>query len=91
MPYDDPILKELTEKKDGQKVVRKRRLSEKGCQKTADRIVALLTENGTTTQGEMAKSLGISRQAVQKHLANLKSAGRLRRIGPDKGGYWEIV
>ena len=88
---DKRKIEELTEKKDGQKVVRKRRLSEKGCQKTADRIVALLTENGTTTQGEMAKSLGISRQAVQKHLANLKSAGRLRRVGPDKGGHWEIV
>ena len=69
----------------------RKRLSEKGCQKTADRIVALLTENGTTTQGEMAKSRGISRQAVQKHLAKLKSVGRVHRVGPDKGGHWEIV
>ena len=39
----------------------------------------------------MSKDLGINRSAIQKHLANLKSAGRLRRIGPDKGGHWEVI
>ena len=39
----------------------------------------------------MMQCLGIkSRNAIQKHIANLKSAGRLRRIGPDKGGHWEV-
>ena len=74
---------------ENKKVVRKR-LSEKGCQKTADKILALLKKNRKMTQCEMAKTLGVSRQAVQKHLANLKSAGRLRRIGPDKGGEWKV-
>ena len=43
------------------------------------------------TQEGLAKAIGISRQAIQKHLANLKAAGRLRRVGPDKGGHWEVV
>jgi predicted ArsR family transcriptional regulator len=49
-----------------------------------------MSANGMTIKIELAKSLGISRQAVQKHLSNLKAAGRLRRIGPDKGGHWEV-
>ena len=87
---DKRKIEEISEKADCQKIVRKRRLSEKGCQKTADKIIVLMLENRSITQSEMAKSLGISRQAIQKHLSNLKAAGRLRRIGPDKGGHWEV-
>ena len=72
------------------KVVRKR-LSEKGCQKTSDRLVSLLKDYPALTQEGMAKAIGISRQAIQKHLRNLKASGRLRRIGPDKGGHWEVI
>lgn len=86
---DKRKIEELTEKKEEQKVVRKR-LSEKSCQKTSNRIVSLLKKNAKITQNEIAKTLGISRQAVQKHLANLKLTGRLQRIGPDKGGHWEV-
>ena len=86
---DKRKIEELTEKKEERKVVRKR-LSEKSCQKTSNKIVALLKKNAKITQNEIAKTLGISRQAVQKHLANLKLADRLQRIGPDKGGHWEV-
>lgn len=72
------------------KVVRKR-LSEKGCQKTAKKIVELMRDNPEVTQADMACALSISRQAVQKHIAKLKSAGRIRRVGPDNGGHWEVV
>lgn len=72
------------------KVVRKR-LSKKGCQKTVEKLVGFMRDNPEVTQTDMACALSISRQAVQKHIARLKSAGRIRRIGPDKGGHWEVV
>ena len=78
------------EKTTQKKVVRKR-LSEKGCQKTSEAILEMLLANPRLTQNGTATALGISRQAVQKHIANLKAAGRLRRVGPDKGGHWEVV
>ena len=63
----------------------------KGCQKTAERLLEIVKRNPAVTQVEMMQRLGIkSRNAIQKHIANLKSAGRLRRIGPDKGGHWEV-
>ena len=39
----------------------------------------------------MADSLGIIRRAVAKHIKKLQEQGIIRRVGPDKGGYWEII
>jgi fido (protein-threonine AMPylation protein) len=95
---DKQKIRELTE--GGQnKAVRKRlpekgcqkKVVKKGCQKTAVRIVELLRDNPRLTQNGLALAIGISRQAIQKHLGNLKAAGRLRRVGPDKGGHWEVI
>ena len=36
-------------------------------------------------------SLQINRSVIMKHIANLKQAGRLRRVGPAKGGHWEVL
>ena len=83
-----------SEKGGQKKVVRKgcqKKVVRKGCQKTADRLIELLSAHPDLTQAGMVSALGISRQAIQKHLANLKRAGRLRRVGPDKGGHWEVV
>jgi len=62
-----------------------------GGQKTADRLLALLKEHPHLTQAGMSNALCINRSAIQKHLAKFKASGRLRRIGPDKGGHWEVV
>ena len=35
--------------------------------------------------------LGITRDGVNKAIRRLKIAGVIRRVGPDKGGHWEIV
>jgi predicted ArsR family transcriptional regulator len=44
-----------------------------------------------TTIDDLSSQLAISPRAVKKHLRNLKKAGRLKRIGPDKGGDWEVA
>ena len=80
----------LSEKGCQKKVVRKR-LSENGSVKTADKLLTLLKGQPHLTQEGMARAMGISRQAIQKHLARFKASGRLRRVGPDKGGHWEVV
>lgn len=40
---------------------------------------------------ELAYILGINPSAVQKHIHGLKDKGYIRRIGPDKGGHWEVI
>ena len=58
--------------------------------KTPDRIIALLRESSTLSIPEMAASLGKSESAVERVIRKLGKAGRLKRIGPDKGGHWYL-
>ena len=54
-------------------------------------MIEILRENRGISRQGMAKSLAINPSAVQKHLAKLKAAGFIKRIGPDKGGYWQVI
>ena len=59
-------------------------------EKSSQKIIELITEDCTITTQEMANRLGISRRAIAKAVAILQDNGIIRRIGPDKGGHWEI-
>jgi ATP-dependent DNA helicase RecG len=39
----------------------------------------------------LAEELGITTRGVEKQIINLRREGRLRRIGPANGGYWEVI
>ena len=60
-------------------------------QKSSQKILGLVRKNNTITTTEMAECLGISRRAIAKQIDKLKKEGKLKRIGPDKGGYWEVL
>ena len=55
------------------------------------RILILIKENPYISKKELSKTIGISTTAIDKNITRLKKEGLLRRIGPDKGGYWEVV
>lgn len=57
--------------------------------KTPDRIVELLRANPHMTLTQVAGEIGRSPRAVERAAAKLVSEGRLRYIGPRKGGHWE--
>jgi len=56
-----------------------------------EKILELLRDNPKLTTAGLAQAVGISPKGVEKQLANLKREGLLRRIGPDKGGHWEVI
>lgn len=58
--------------------------------KSREKIVALLSKDGKLSAVTIAKKIGISSKAVEKHLANLKADGIIERIGPAKGGFWRV-
>jgi len=62
-----------------------------GSQKSSQKILELITSNPYITIEDLAGNLGISDRGVKKNISKLKSDGLIRRIGPDKGGYWEII
>lgn len=71
------------------------RLSEpaarQGSQGSSQKILDLIRQTPPITIKQLSAALGISDHAVKRHLRNLKQQGRLKRIGPDRGGHWEVV
>lgn len=60
-------------------------------QKSSQKILELMKQNPAITTTELAQLLNISRRAIAKQTALLKEKGFIRRIGPDKGGHWEVL
>lgn len=59
--------------------------------KSREKIIAAIINNGHHTTNSLAEIAGISPKAVEKHLSKLKQEGIPVRIGPDKGGHWEVI
>jgi ATP-dependent DNA helicase RecG len=60
-------------------------------EKMPEAILSLLAKNPTMSLAEIAGILGKSRSAVERASGKLARAGKLKRIGPDKGGRWEVL
>ena len=60
----------------------------KGTQKT---IVEIIISNPNVTIPEIAKQLGLNPRGIAKHFKVLQDKGVIRRVGPDKGGHWEVI
>ncbi len=63
----------------------------KTSEKVSEKIINALDQNRSMTIAEFAKTLGLSTRSIERNLQKLQKEGRLRRIGPQKGGYWEVV
>ena len=58
---------------------------------TRDRIIELLRAHPHLTLGEVAAQIGKSVSTVERASAKLTREGRLRCVGPRKGGLWEVL
>jgi ATP-dependent DNA helicase RecG len=58
---------------------------------TTQKITALIRQNPEITRQELAMALGITDSGVKYHLKKMQDKGLLHRVGPDRGGYWEVV
>ena len=58
---------------------------------TQEKIRELVIKNKYITRDELAKETGINVRNIEKNLAQLKRIGVLKRVGPDRGGHWEII
>lgn len=80
---------------DGQRVGEKVGTTQKTTQKkktTPQQIIALLRENPEMSRRELAEQIkGISEDGIKYQLDRLKTAGIIKRVGPDKGGHWEVL
>lgn len=51
----------------------------------------ILGSNPKATRKELAEKTGLTPDGIKWNLNKLKKEGIIRRIGPDKGGHWEII
>ena len=87
---------EVTEKvteKSGEVTEKSGEVTEKVTEKlseTDERIIALIQSNPHITQKMLSEAIGLTRPYIGRKLLELQVRNIIRRICPDKGGYWEV-
>lgn len=54
-------------------------------------IILAITEDKFITSNILAKKFNKSQITIQRHLKSMQEMGLIRRVGPVKGGHWEVV
>jgi len=65
--------------------------SENTSEKTVEKILQLIRMNQEITIQEISRRLNKTTRAVEMQLNSLKEKNMIKRIGPNKGGYWEVL
>ena len=71
-----------------QKTTRKR--PENNRDKQEDAILELIKGNPYISRKEISGRVGLHESSVKRRLVSLQEKGAIKRVGPDKGGYWEV-
>ncbi|MDZ7742726.1 MAG: ATP-binding protein [Bacteroidota bacterium] len=61
---------------------------------TESRLTLIMNEmklNPKISYNQLSKILNVARMTVFRDIERLKEDGRIKRIGPAKGGHWEII
>ncbi len=77
--------KEKTKEKTKENIGRKTK------EKTGDKLQRCMREHPTASTAELAESLGLSRMGIEWQIRRLKRLGLIIRVGPDKGGHWDVL
>ncbi len=82
-----------TAEKSSQKTNKKtiEKIREKTKEKSSSRIMSVMKAMPDVTTAELANATGLSIAAINWNIRKLKDANLIRRVGPDKGGHWEVV
>ena len=65
--------------------------SPKSSPKSSQKIIEVMQHDPTVTIAELARIIGVTNRAIKKQIEKLKQQGRLRRVGPARGGHWEVL
>ena len=90
----DKFLKTTEEFSDRRKETIKKNVvesSQKTQQKTQQKILNLIKQNPNITTQEMSDLIGIDRSNIWRNMKKMQQKGLIRRVGPDKGGHWELL
>jgi len=97
---ENKIKVEFLRMSDGFKVIFYRReetpqispqISPQKATKLEEKILVLIKKDKTISRKDIAKKMKFSEDTIKEYLNRLKKKNLLIRVGPDRGGYWEIV
>lgn len=66
-------------------------VSEKRTEKTSEKILRLIGEDPKVTIADLARMTGLTTRSIERNLKVLQAQGLVHRVGPDKGGHWELA
>lgn len=65
--------------------------SVKSSEKTSVKILTRIKQNVCITIPELAKQIGVTKRSIERNIQKLQQDELLKRVGPDKGGRWEVI
>jgi DNA primase len=85
------VLRDIEIRQIDENFITQRDKIEKSLYTHAKIIYNALQETRHISKKELSGEIGISPTAIDKNISTLKKKGLLKRIGPDKGGRWEVI
>ncbi|HPT37691.1 MAG TPA: AsnC family protein, partial [Methanothrix sp.] len=56
----------------------------------SQKIIELMKNDPMITIADLAQLIGITERAVKMQINKMKAHGQIQRVGPDKGGRWQV-
>jgi ATP-dependent DNA helicase RecG len=60
-------------------------------EKTSEKIISLIKDDALITIERLAEYCGVTTRSIERNLNKLQKRNKIRRVGPDKGGHWEVI
>ena len=71
--------------------IKAEKTSEKASEKTSGKIIALIKDDAAITIERLAEYCGVTTRSIERNLKKLQQRHIIKRVGPDKGGHWEVI
>lgn len=79
IPYDAEVMSSMRVNEVGE---------ENGEENGEEKLISLIQENPKISLSKMAKELNVTSRVIERIIRN---SNKIKRVGPDKGGHWEII
>lgn len=60
-------------------------------EKTSEKIISLIKDDALITIERLAEHCGVTTRSIERNLKKLQQRNIIKRVGPDKGGHWEVI
>ena len=85
---DEKVTEKVTEKIDN--IIKKVKMAGENITETKLSILRIVADNPYISKSELARIIGISYTSISRNIESMRGK-YLQRVGPDKGGFWQII